>query len=319
MNRDVTSSKVALLCGGWSDEREISFSSARACEQALHEAGFADVDLIDVAEEGIARRLEGGAYDVAFVAMHGHYGEDGCIQGLLEILGIPYTFSGVRACALASEKEIAKSIYRAVGIPTPKGVCIESGQEVDVEGIVRDLGLPLFVKPASDGSSYGVTKVTSADDLAHAVEVALACDERALVEEAVEGMEITVPVIGNAAPEALSVVEVVTGAEFYDLKVKYEPSELHHVIPARLPKDVYALAQSYALRAHKALGCSGASRSDFIVNAEGVPVILETNVIPGMTATSLLPDCAQRSGVAFPELCRGFVEYALENAERDTR
>jgi D-alanine-D-alanine ligase len=316
---DVTACKVALLCGGWSDEREISFQSAEGCEKALHDAGFTKVDRIDVAEKGFVSRLEAGGYDVAFIAMHGKYGEDGCVQGLLEILGIPYTFSKVLPSAMAAEKDVAKMVYREAGIPTPEGVTVSGDDSYDSADLVARLGLPLFVKPVSDGSSYGVTKVTSEAALPDAISCALACDDEALVESCVEGMEITVPVIGNDEPRALPVVEVVTGAEFYDLKVKYEPAELHHVIPARLPEDVYATAQDLALRAHVALGCSGASRSDFIVTKEGVPVILETNVIPGMTASSLLPDCARRAGIEFPELCRMFVEYALEGADAGKR
>jgi D-alanine-D-alanine ligase len=154
--------------------------------------------------------------------------------------------------------------------------------------------------------------VTDVSQLPAALELASSQGDNALVEQCITGMEITVPVIGNDDPQALPIVEIVTGAEFYDLKVKYEPGELHHVIPARLSEDVYARAQELAISAHKALGCRGASRSDFIVTADGTPYILETNTIPGMTETSLLPDSARRAGIEFPELCRRFVEFALQ-------
>lgn len=314
---DVTKLKVAVLGGGWSDEREISMDSARACTKALKQAGFAQVELIDVASEGFVSRLATGGYDVAFIAMHGRWGEDGCVQGLCEVLHLPYTFSKVLTSAVATEKDVAKLIYRSAGIPTPKSVDIPAGHVPTAEEraqIIESLGLPLFVKPAANGSSYGITHVTSADMLEEAIAVAGRENDVVLVEEAISGIEITVPVIGNDDPQALDIIEVVPGegAEFYDLKVKYEPSELHHVMPARLPEDIYAKAQEYAMCAHKALGCRGASRSDFIVTADGTPYILETNTIPGMTETILLPDSARHAGIEFPELCRKFVEMALE-------
>ena len=313
--QDVTTCNVALLTGGWSDEREISRASGEACAKALREAGFSVVDVLDVAEEGFVQRLACGKYDVAFVAMHGRYGEDGCIQGLLEVLHLPYTFSGVLASAMGTEKDVAKVMYRQAGIPTPENVVIKPGtvlSAAEQDELVERLGLPLFVKPACNGSSYGITRVTDVSQLPAALELASSQGDNALVEQCITGMEITVPVIGNDDPQALPIVEIVTGAEFYALKVKYEPGELHHVIPARLSEDVYARAQELAISAHKALGCRGASRSDFIVTADGTPYILETNTIPGMTETSLLPDSARRAGIEFPELCRRFVEFALQ-------
>lgn len=317
---DVTQSKLVVLAGGWSDEREVSLESGEACAKALAEAGFSDVTLLDVAAPDFVGALVLGGYDVAFVAMHGRYGEDGCIQGMLEILHLPYTFSGVLASAMGTEKEVAKAIYRQAQIPVPEGVDLPGDvalTDKQAEELVANLGLPVFVKPAANGSSYGITKVTSARQLARAVARAGEGGCRVLVESCVEGTEITVPVVGNEEPEALPVVEIVTNAEFYDLKVKYEPSELHHVIPARIPEESYARAQELAIRAHRALGCRGASRSDFIVRADGIPVILETNTIPGMTEMSLLPDSARHAGISFPDLCKRFVELALEGNDQD--
>lgn len=314
---DITNKRIAVLAGGWSDEREISLSSGNACKNALLDAGFYKVDLLDIAEPDFVDRMIGGGYDVAFVAMHGRYGEDGSVQGLLEILHVPYTFSHVLASAMGTAKDVAKVMYRNAGIPTPQGVRIEHGQEVSqakLDEIVDQLGLPLFVKPATNGSSYGITRVTRAEQLADAIKLAGHEGDNVLVEQCIVGTEITVPVLGNDDPTALPIVEIVMGdgAEFYDLKVKYEPSDLHHIIPARLDKDVYALAQELAVKAHKALGCRGVSRSDFIITAEGKPYILETNTIPGMTETSLLPDSARHAGIEFPQLCRKIVELALE-------
>lgn len=344
--------KIALLWGGWSDEREISHDSAIACCTALKKAGFKNITMLDVASEGFLPVLAGGAFDVAFIAMHGPFGEDGCIQGLLEIFRIPYTFSGVLASALASDKVRAKAVFKAAGLTVPAAVSISrdefetvktASEKAGEEGgflatllsdknnigsqAFSNLAWPLFVKPASNGSSYGITKVAAADkdndggQLKEALELALSKGDVALVEEAIEGTEISVPVLGaqdsSSGVRALPIIEIATNAEFYDLTTKYEPSELHHIIPARLEEAVYKRAQEAAVAAHVALGCAGCSRSDFIVDKKGVPYLLETNTIPGMTETSLLPDSAKKDGMEFPELCRFFVEHAaLANGKR---
>ena len=312
---ELKSMRVVVLCGGWSDEREVSITSGTECRRALLESGFKKVDLLDIAEDRFAEKLAGGNYDVAFPALHGRFGEDGCIQGMLEVMHIPYAFSGVFASAVATQKEAAKVLYAKAGIRTPRGVDLPAGAQLTQEqkdALVSKLGLPLFVKPSGNGSSFGITRVTESAKLQEAVDLAGSEGERVLIEECVVGTEITVPVIGNADPHALPIVEIVTGADFYDVKVKYEPAELHHVIPARLAPAVYAKAQAAAVAAHKALGCAGCSRSDFIVTEMGEPVILETNTIPGMTPASLLPDSARHGGIEFPELCAKFIELAVE-------
>lgn len=312
---ELKSLRVVVLCGGWSDERDVSITSGTECRRALLESGFKKVDLLDIAEDRFAEKLAGGNYDVAFPALHGRFGEDGCIQGMLEVMHIPYAFSGVFASAVATQKEAAKVLYAKAGIRTPRGVDLPAGTKLTQEqkdALVSKLGLPLFVKPSGNGSSFGITRVTESAKLQEAVDLAGSEGERVLIEECVAGTEITVPVIGNADPHALPIVEIVTGADFYDVKVKYEPAELHHVIPARLAPAVYAKAQDAAVAAHKALGCAGCSRSDFIVTEMGEPVILETNTIPGMTPASLLPDSARHGGIEFPELCAKFIELAVE-------
>lgn len=312
---ELKSLRVVVLCGGWSDERDVSITSGTECRRALLESGFKKVDLLNIAEDRFAEKLAGGNYDVAFPALHGRFGEDGCIQGMLEVMHIPYAFSGVFASAVATQKEAAKVLYAKAGIRTPRGVDLPAGTKLTQEqkdALVSKLGLPLFVKPSGNGSSFGITRVTESAKLQEAVDLAGSEGERVLIEECVVGTEITVPVIGNADPHALPIVEIVTGADFYDVKVKYEPAELHHVIPARLAPAVYAKAQAAAVAAHKALGCAGCSRSDFIVTEMGEPVILETNTIPGMTPASLLPDSARHGGIEFPELCAKFIELAVE-------
>ena len=310
--------KVAVLCGGWSDERDVSLLSGKECAKALKQAGFAVVDTLDIADEGFVNAISQGDYDVAFLALHGRYGEDGCVQGFLELLGLPYTFSGVLASAVASDKAMAKDIYREHGIPTPADVCLFKGDLVDTDAIVEKLGLPLFVKPVSSGSSHGVTCVDEPSQLPGAISAAFECDTRVLIESAVEGTEITVPVLGNGHPEALPAIEVRYETRFYDDSVKYDDPSKHHVIPPELPEAVVAEACDLACRAHVALGCMGASRSDFMIDKDGHPYILETNLIPGMTPASLFPDAASRAGRGFPELCRYLVELALERGARGT-
>lgn len=315
MMNNVTTNKVAVLAGGWSDEREVSLNSGREVEAALREAGFDYVELLDIASPDFAIRMALGDYDVAFVALHGEYGEDGCIQGMLEILNVPYTFSGVLASSMAMEKSVAKAVYAREGIPIADSVTLRNDSlptEEELDKLVDRLGLPLFVKPSSNGSSFGITRVNKRSDLVDAIALAAQTGGNVVVEAAVEGTEITVPVLGNEDPIVLPIIQIDTGAEFYDAKVKYEPAELHHRIPADLPDDVYQRAAELAVMAHRALGCRGCSRSDFIVDKDGTPVILETNTIPGMTAASLLPDSARHGGIEFPALCRRFVELALE-------
>lgn len=313
---ELTQYKVAVLSGGWSDERDISMSSGRACQQALKKAGFIVVDLLDIADSHFIEHLSTKDYDVAFIALHGRYGEDGCIQGLLEVLHLPYTFSGVLSSALSADKERAKDICRAAGIPVPQGVTLAPGSELtddDLDAIVDEIGLPLFVKPASNGSSFGISRVNEKGELVDAVRKAGSEGDRVLVEECVSGVEITVPVIGNDEPKALPIIEIALDSEFYDLKVKYEPASLHHIIPARLDETVYKRAEALGIAAHKVLGCRGVSRTDFIVRKDGTPVMLETNSIPGMTDRSLLPDAAHHAGIEFSELCTRFVQWALED------
>ena len=250
---ELKSMRVVVLCGGWSDERDVSITSGTECRRALLESGFKKVDLLDIAEDRFAEKLADGNYDVAFPALHGRFGEDGCIQGMLEVMHIPYAFSGVFASAVATQKEAAKVLYAKAGIRTPRGVDLPAGAQLTQEqkdALVSKLGLPLFVKPSGNGSSFGITRVTESAKLQEAVDLAGSEGERVLIEECVVGTEITVPVIGNADPHALPIVEIVTGADFYDVKVKYEPAELHHVIPARLAPAVYAKAQDAAVAAH---------------------------------------------------------------------
>lgn len=315
MAMDRAAARVAVLAGGTSSEREISLASGKNAAQALRDAGFGTVEILDPAADAFIDELRSGAYDVAFPALHGGMGEDGVIQGLLEYLRIPYTGSGVTASACASDKALAKLVYRKAGIPVAEGVAVTRGEDIDIDEIAREVGDESFVKPAVNGSSYGITLVKDPSHLPNAIEHAFEYGDKVLVEQRVRGTEVTVGVFedGNGKTRALPVVEIccaAEGAEYYDLHVKYiDPARIHR-IPARLEPEAYENVQRLAVRAHEALGCSGFSRSDFIVTPSG-PVILETNTIPGMTDTSLFPDEVRHTDdLTFPEVCAMLVERA---------
>ncbi|MCF6412523.1 D-alanine--D-alanine ligase [Collinsella tanakaei] len=305
--------RIAVLAGGMSSEREISFSSGKNAAAALREAGFGTVDLLDPADKGFLDDIRAGGYDAAFIALHGAGGEDGMIQHLMEYLDMPYTGSDALASACGVDKDLSKALYERAGIPVADGVAIRRGEKIDPDAIVASLGHDLFVKPAINGSSYGVTKVSDAQELPKAIERAFEYSSKVLVESCLTGTEITVGVFGDDdSLRALPIVEICCPDEvdFYDLSVKYVVSDSIHRIPARLPEDVYAQAQELACRAHRALGCFGFSRTDFIVTKDG-PVILETNTIPGMTETSLFPDEVRHEGRAFSDVCAELVDMAI--------
>lgn len=258
----------------------------------------------------------GGAWrmDVAFIALHGPWGEDGRIQGLLETLGIPHTGSGVLASALAMDKAMAKVVLAAAGLRVPRG--FELGRSEFAAGgwaeRARELGSCLVVKPVSQGSAIGMSIVEEEGALADAIEAAFALDDRVLVEERVVGTEITGAVIGNREPAALPLVEIVPRSGVNDYRAKYDPAASDELCPARLAPAVATAAQDAAVRAHRALGCRGISRTDMII-AGGQPVILEVNALPGLTSSSLLPKAAAAAGIAFPELLDRLVRWALED------
>lgn len=303
--------KVALLAGGTSGEREISISSGKGALAALEEAGFS-VDWIDPADKGDLKKLLDEPYDVAFLCLHGKMGEDGTVQGLLELIGLPYTCSGVLASATAMDKVKSKVFYELDGIPTPSSVALRKGRPFEAEDVEAVVGVPCVVKPATEGSALGVEIVEDPGELAAAIDRAFEIDSLVLVERFVAGTEVTVAVLGNDEPQSLPVIKIVPMGEFYDFDSKYAPGGSKHICPAPLDEEITARLQGYAARAHCALGCRGVSRSDFIVDEAGETWILETNTIPGMTATSLLPDAARAAGMSFPELCTKLIEFALE-------
>jgi D-alanine-D-alanine ligase len=259
----------------------------------------------------------GGPVDVVLISVYGTWGEDGRIQGLLDTIGIPYTGSGVLASALAMDKVMAKRVLASEGLDVPRGVAVTSASGEDLDR-ARSVGLPVFVKPVASGSSVGATIVTSPEQLAPAIADALKYDERALVEELIEGKELTVAVIGNDDLVPLPVIEIVTKRRFFDYTAKYSAGESEEIVPARIPDDVARRAQDIAVRAHQALGCRGTSRTDLMWSGDRM-VALEVNTIPGMTANSLLPKAARAAGIQFGDLLARFVDWALEDARRRAR
>ena len=249
--------------------------------------------------------------DVAFIALHGPYGEDGTLQGMFEIVGVPYVGSGVLASALAMDKAMAAKMFAAEGIPVAQAVVIERAEH-DEETMRRAAALiPAFVKPSRQGSSVGMSPVSRPEELGPAVELAFEYDSRVLVEERLDGREITVGVIGNRRLTALPVVEIVSKREFFDYRAKYDPALFEEICPAELAPDVVQAVQDLALRAHRALDCQGYSRVDMILTADRGPVVLEVNTLPGMTINSLFPKAAAAAGMPFGELLDRLVRLAL--------
>ena len=304
------SKHVAVLMGGWSAEREISLRSGKACADAAERAGFR-VTRIDV-DRAVASRLAEVKPDVALNLLHGSPGEDGTIQGVLEILGIPYSHSGVLASALAMQKDRAKVAMAAVGVPVPEGLVISRLEAAKAHALPR----PYVIKPISEGSSVGVFIITQ--EHAHPPQELTRPDwthgELVLCERFIAGKELTCAVMGD---RALDVIEIVPAVKFYDFEAKYAPGGSKHVLPAILKPTVYQEVRRLALLAHRALGCRGVSRADFRFDdrMEGTQGLacLEVNTQPGMTETSLVPELAAYAGVTFEELVKWMVEDASLN------
>jgi len=267
------------------------------------------------ATEAIAVAGGRARIDVAFLALHGPWGEDGTLQGMLDLLGVAYVGSGTLASALAMDKAMAKKVFAADGIPTPAGTVVDRAVfHADPEGAAARAAegrVPAVVKPSRQGSSIGMSLVGDPSAMRAALEEAFRYDSSVLVERRVSGRELTVGVIGNRELTALPVVEIVSRREFFDYQAKYDPALSEEICPARISDPESAAAQDLALRAHRALGCRGLSRVDMIQGADGL-VVLEVNTMPGMTVNSLLPKAARAAGLAFPDLLGRLVELALE-------
>jgi len=295
--------KVAVLMGGRSAERPVSLRSGSMVLAALRKKGV-DAHAFDPKERGLDA-LIAERFSRAFIALHGRYGEDGTIQGALELLDIPYTGSGVLASALAMDKWRAKLVWQACMVPTPR--CELLTRTTDLHAAAMRLGLPMMVKPANEGSSIGMTKVKSAGDLPEAFALAANYDRVVIAESFVEGVELTVGVLGDTP---LPLIKLETPREFYDYEAKYVADDTRYIIPCGLPPDAERVIQDEALRAFRALGCSGWGRVDLMLDRSGKPYFLEVNTSPGMTDHSLVPMAARHAGMSFEDLCLRILELA---------
>lgn len=293
--------KVAVLMGGRSAERDISLDSGSRVLAALQRQGV-DAQAFDPAERSLS---DLAAFDRAFIALHGRYGEDGTIQGALELMGVPYTGSGVMASAVGMDKWRTKLIWRAAGLPMPNFVMLD--ENCDFEAAERHLGLPIFVKPACEGSSIGITRVSRAGQLQAAYREAAKHDTLVIAEQAISGGEYTVAVLGD---EALPVVRIVPATEFYDYEAKYLRNDTQYLCPCGLPEAREREMRAQALEAFRILGCRGWGRVDFLMDERGAAYLLEINTSPGMTDHSLVPMAARAAGISYEQLVWRVLEQA---------
>ena len=295
--------KVAVLLGGRSAEREVSLKSGAMVLGALRARGV-DAHAFDPQQQDLAA-LIAEKFDRVFIALHGRYGEDGTIQGALELLGIPYTGSGVLASALAMDKWRTKLLWQAAGIPTPRYELLT--QASDFKQVVARLGLPIMVKPANEGSSIGMSKVCAAADLEQAYALAAQYDRVVIAEQFIEGIELTAGVL---AGEALPLIRLETPRAFYDYEAKYVANDTRYILPCGLAAEAEGAVQRRVLDAFDALGCAGWGRVDLMLDAQGSPWFIEVNTSPGMTDHSLVPMAARHTGLSFEDLVLRILECA---------
>lgn len=295
--------KVAVLLGGKSAEREVSLKSGTMVLGALRARGV-DAHPFDPAERGLDALIE-GRYDRVFIALHGRFGEDGTVQGVLEWLGIPYTGSGVLASALAMDKLRAKLLWQASGLPTPPYEILSADSDLNV--VAAHLGLPLMVKPVCEGSSLGMSKVREAGALDEAYSLAVNYDRVVMAEQFIEGPELTVGVLGD---DVLPIIKLETPRDFYDYQAKYIADDTRYILPCGLPAARERELQALSREAFAALGCRGWGRVDLMLDASGDPQLLEVNTAPGMTDHSLVPMAARAAGLSYEDLCLRILEAA---------
>ena len=295
--------KVAVLLGGKSAEREVSLKSGGMVLNALRSRGV-DALPFDPAERGLDA-LIGERFERAFIVLHGRFGEDGTVQGVLEWLGIPYTGSGVLASALAMDKLRAKLLWHAEGLPTPPYAVLT--KDSDLRTVARKLGVPLMVKPASEGSSIGMSKVRSAAGLDEAYALAANYDHVVIAEKFIDGTELTAGILGD---QVLPLIKIETPRDFYDYQAKYIADDTRYIVPCGLPAARERDMQALCLKAFRALGCRGWGRVDLMLNRQGRPFLLEVNTVPGMTDHSLVPKAARAVGMSYEDLCLRILEAA---------
>ncbi len=309
--------RLALIAGGTSGERQVSLDGAAGVEKALDSERYI-VTRYDPATDLAQLAADAADIDAAFILLHGLHGEDGTLQGLLELLGIPYQGSGVLGSAMAMDKNLAKAMYRLHGLPVADWE-MAAVADIDRPGRILDrLRLPLVIKPVRQGSSLGMSIVRQAEELPAALGMAFQYDREVMVEEFVQGREITVGVLGNEDPEALPLVEIIPDArfDFFDYEAKYKKGASTEICPAEVSDAIREKAQQYGIKAHKSLQLAGYSRTDMIITGEDL-VLLETNTIPGMTPTSLLPRAAAAHGLDFSSLLDRLIELGIERSKTE--
>ena len=312
MNKD---KNILVLCGGYSTEREVSLRSGQAVYNALRNGGYQNVELFDFKRDNMMEVLERKP-DVVYLALHGEGGEDGCIQGMLEMAQIPYTGPGVAASAVCMNKITTKQVLSSCGIPTAKFVIKNKKECTDTEELTRELvgqiGLPMVLKAPCQGSSIGVVLVKESCDIPDAIDEVFKYGDWLLAEEFLSGVELTLPILGNEELTVLPEVEIASEREFYDYSAKYTQGMSKHIIPARIEEGTREEIKNIGKAAYTALGCVGVSRIDFIVDDKKGPMVIEVNTLPGMTETSLLPDSAKHAGMSFEELVSAIVELGFK-------
>jgi D-alanine-D-alanine ligase len=305
--------RVALIAGGWSREREISLKSGESVYNALDKGRY-EVKRYDPSKDLLTLIQDSKDIDIVLLLLHGKRGEDGSIQGLLDLLGLPYVGSGVLASAMAMNKAISKELFRGAGLKVPREMIFSRNQDINQEKILSVLGKPAVVKPVAEGSSIGVRVCHTGEEIAEGIKDVFDMSSEVMVEEYVEGREVSCAVLGNRSPAALPVIEIIPRKEhqFFNYAAKYVPGASEEVCPARLPSRVSKKVQGYAIKAHCLLCCRNFSRSDMIV-ADNQVYILETNTIPGMTENSLFPLAARTAGLSFSQLMDRLIELAFED------
>lgn len=310
---------IMVICGGISTEREVSLRSGSAIFQALKKKGYENVELFDLTRDNMSEIIAKRP-DIVFLGLHGKGGEDGCIQGLLELAGIPYTGSGVACSAICMNKILTKRVLDDAGLPTAKFIVYRKEECGDLVKLGKDLvdtiGLPMVLKSPCQGSSIGVVMVKDEGEIVPAVEEVFKYGDHLLAEQFVSGTEITLPIMGNEELTVLPVIEITSEREFYDYTAKYTSGLCHHIIPACIDSKTEREVIEIGKKAYKVLDCCGLSRVDFIVDRIKGPMIIEINTLPGMTDMSLFPDAARYAGISYEGLVERILEYGL-SAKRD--
>ncbi|MCD6265285.1 MAG: D-alanine--D-alanine ligase [Deltaproteobacteria bacterium] len=305
--------RVALIAGGWSREREISLKSGQYVYDNLDKDKY-DVKRYDPSRDLLRLIEESKNLDLALLVLHGKRGEDGSIQGLLDLLHLSYVGSGVLASALAMNKAVSKELFRCTGLNVPKAMLFFRNQDIDPVRIFSVLGKPVVIKPVDEGSSIGLSICYKKEEIVEAIKDTFAISPEVMLEEYIKGREVSCAVLGNREPEALPVVEIIPHEKyrFFSYTAKYETGASQEICPAQISSDVYKKIQDFAIKAHCLLGCRSFSRSDMIVTAKDV-YILETNTIPGMTENSIFPLAARTAGLSFSKLLDRLIELAFED------